>query len=62
MYRQVCNDCTMCKFHVSYFLEEEGAEQQNANQKIFSDEEISNIVDMVLKEDDLNSDGLVNLL
>jgi len=31
----------------------------NPNQKVFSDEEIANIVDMVLKEDDLNHDGSV---
>lgn len=42
------------------FIEEGGDQKPRINQKIFTDEEIANIVDMVLKEDDLNGDGLVN--
>ncbi|XP_052766087.1 multiple coagulation factor deficiency protein 2 homolog isoform X1 [Mya arenaria] len=38
---------------------EEGDEEKVANSKVFSDEEIANIVDMVLKEDDLNNDGYI---
>ncbi|KAH3846170.1 hypothetical protein DPMN_088468 [Dreissena polymorpha] len=33
-----------------------------ANVKVFTDEEISNIVDMVLKEDDLNNDGYIEYM
>ena len=40
------------------FLDEEEGEKQ-ADTKVFSDEEIANIVDMVLKEDDLNGDGYI---
>ncbi|XP_021349311.1 glutenin, high molecular weight subunit PW212-like isoform X2 [Mizuhopecten yessoensis] len=34
-------------------------EEQAANKKVFSDEELSNIVEMVLKEDDLDKDGYI---
>ena len=37
-------------------------EKKAFDQKVFSDEEIANIVDMVLKEDDLNGDGYVSCL
>jgi hypothetical protein len=40
--------------------EGEGAEQQqHHDRKVFSDEELTNIVDLVLKEDDLNGDGYI---
>ncbi|XP_052766089.1 multiple coagulation factor deficiency protein 2 homolog isoform X3 [Mya arenaria] len=44
---------------ITHFHEEEGDEEKVANSKVFSDEEIANIVDMVLKEDDLNNDGYI---
>ena len=33
--------------------------QQHHDRKVFSDEELTNIVDLVLKEDDLNGDGYI---
>jgi hypothetical protein len=44
-----------------YIISDETSTQEKKafDQKVFSDEEISNIVDMVLKEDDLNGDGYV---
>ncbi|XP_053407214.1 multiple coagulation factor deficiency protein 2 homolog [Mercenaria mercenaria] len=46
---------------ITHFHEEETSDQEKKafEQKVFSDEEIANIVDMVLKEDDLNGDGYI---
>lgn len=46
---------------ITHFHEEDTSEQEKKafEQKVFSDEEIANIVDMVLKEDDLNGDGYI---
>ncbi|XP_060571078.1 multiple coagulation factor deficiency protein 2 homolog [Ruditapes philippinarum] len=46
---------------ITHFHEDETSTQEKKafDQKVFSDEEISNIVDMVLKEDDLNGDGYI---
>lgn len=43
-----------------FHADEEGEDQkQQADIKVFSDDEIANIVDMVLQEDDLNGDGYI---
>lgn len=39
--------------------EQGSPEEQAANKKVFSDEELTNIVEMVLKEDDLDKDGYI---
>ena len=54
-----------CIFHIFLFPDEPDEDQDKDSagsaskhdQKVFSDDEITNIVDMVLKEDDLNGDG-----
>ncbi|ESO87699.1 hypothetical protein LOTGIDRAFT_127350 [Lottia gigantea] len=42
---------------LTHFHDETRTEEANA--KVFSDEEISNIVDEVLKENDVNNDGYI---
>ncbi|XP_062604765.1 sex-determining region Y protein-like isoform X2 [Saccostrea cucullata] len=45
---------------ITHFHADEGeGEQQHHDRKVFSDEELSNIVDLVLQEDDLNKDGYI---
>ncbi|KAL4239102.1 Multiple coagulation factor deficiency protein 2 [Mactra antiquata] len=46
---------------ITHFHEEETSEADKKvyETKVFSDQEIANIVDMVLKEDDLNQDGYI---
>lgn len=44
------------------FLADEGHEEtpeQREQRKVFSDDELSNIVDLVLQEDDLDRDGYI---
>ncbi|XP_052272739.1 multiple coagulation factor deficiency protein 2 homolog isoform X1 [Dreissena polymorpha] len=57
---------------ITHFHDEEGEGEKDpntatdatakANVKVFTDEEITNIVDMVLKEDDLNNDGYIEYM
>lgn len=47
---------------ITHFHADEETQEKDANKpeaKVFSDEEIANIVDMVLKEDDINNDGYI---
>lgn len=47
---------------VLVFTADEGHEetdQQHKERKVFSDDELSNIVDLVLQEDDLDKDGYI---
>lgn len=42
-----------------FHADEEGDSTKEAQMKVFTDQEIANIVDMVLQEDDLNGDGYI---
>lgn len=42
-----------------YFTEEGEAEENKTPPKVYTDDELINIVDMVMKEDDLNDDGYI---
>lgn len=52
----------MVKWLFWVFAADEGHEetdQQRQERKVFSDDELSNIVDLVLQEDDLDKDGYI---
>ncbi|KAK3605502.1 hypothetical protein CHS0354_004053 [Potamilus streckersoni] len=46
-------------FHSEEDEKKEGDQSNKENVKVITDEEITNIVDLVLKEDDLNNDGYI---
>lgn len=51
----------MVKWLFWVFAADEGHEEtdQRQERKVFSDDELSNIVDLVLQEDDLDKDGYI---
>lgn len=48
----------MIKYNLN-FSEEGTADEHKTPPKVYTDEELINIVDMVMKEDDLNDDGYI---